>query len=122
MTDLNYRFTIRELTEDEGGGYWVEYPDLSYCASDGDTIEEAIENGRETLAVWLETAKEDGIPIPPPNFGYEPPNHSGQWRQRVPKYLHESLTKIAEKENVSLNTLVTSFIAEGIGRRYDSSS
>ena len=43
-----YQFTVRPLSNDEGGGYLVEYPDIPGCMSDGDTIEEAIAlvNGR----------------------------------------------------------------------------
>jgi antitoxin HicB len=40
---------------------------------------------------------------------------SGQWRQRVPRSLHARLVERAEREGVSLNTLVTAPIAEGIG-------
>ncbi|MDQ2946412.1 MAG: toxin-antitoxin system HicB family antitoxin, partial [Acidobacteriota bacterium] len=42
------------------------------------------------------------------------------WRgvcQRVPKSLHARLVVRAEKEGVSLNTLVATLIAEGSGRR-----
>ena len=42
---------------------------------------------------------------------------SGKWVQRVPKSLHANLAAKAEKEGVSLNTLVVSLIAEGLGRR-----
>src|ERR1017187_2324830 len=44
-----YRITIRPLSKDEGGGYLVEYPEIPGCMSDGETIEEAIANGREAL-------------------------------------------------------------------------
>ena len=37
--------------------------------------------------------------------------------QRVPKSLHGKLAARARQEGVSLNTLVLSFIAEGLGRR-----
>jgi len=40
---------IRPLSEDEGGGYLAEYPEIPGCMSDGETIEEAIANGREAL-------------------------------------------------------------------------
>lgn len=32
----------RPLTEDEGGGYLVEFPDLPGCMSDGETIEKPL--------------------------------------------------------------------------------
>jgi hypothetical protein len=28
MSDTEYRFTVRPLTEEEGGGYLIEFPDL----------------------------------------------------------------------------------------------
>jgi antitoxin HicB len=82
--------------------------------SDGETPEEAIVNGRDALKCYLLMAREFGDPIPPPGSFNKP---SGQWRQRVPKSLHARLTARAELEGVSLNTLVTTFIAQGLGER-----
>lgn len=44
-----YQFTVRPLSREEGGGYSVEYPDIPGCLSDGETVEEAIANGREAI-------------------------------------------------------------------------
>lgn len=41
----DYPFFVRPLNSDEGGGYYIEFTDLPGCISDGDTVEEAIENG-----------------------------------------------------------------------------
>ena len=57
-----YRMTIRPLSKDEGGGYLVEYPEISGCMSDGETIEEAIANGREALRDCLAAFRESGSP------------------------------------------------------------
>jgi antitoxin HicB len=43
-----YRFTIRPLPEDQGGGYLIEFPDLPGCMSYGATIE-AITNGLDAV-------------------------------------------------------------------------
>ena len=107
-----YPFTIRRLSKAEGGGWLVEFPDLPGCLADGDTIEEAVENGSDALRSWLATAKEFTDPVPAPSAGL-----SGKWVQRVPKSLHAKLAAKAGKEGVSLNTLVVSLIAEGLGRR-----
>ena len=56
------------LPPEESGGYLVEFPDLPGCMSDGDTIEETIENGKDTVACWVKTAKRYGDKIPQPNF------------------------------------------------------
>jgi antitoxin HicB len=63
---LDYPFPIRPLTEDDRGGYLVEFPDLPGCLSDGETIEEAIANGADALRSWIATARELGDPIPQP--------------------------------------------------------
>jgi antitoxin HicB len=110
----DYPFTIRPLSPEDGGGYLIEFPDLPGCMSDGATPEEAIANGRDALKCALLALKEFRQPIPAPgSFA----RASGQWRQRVPKTLHARLVERARQEGVSLNTLVTSMIAEGLGRR-----
>jgi antitoxin HicB len=109
-----YPFTVRPLPEADGGGFLIEYPDLPGVISDGGTPEEAIENGRDALKAALLTMKEFGDPIPAPGAFNAA---SGQWRQRVPKTLHARLVERARQEGVSLNTLVTAMIAEGLGQR-----
>ena len=95
------------------GGYLIEFPDVPGCMSDGESPEEAIANGRAALKCALLTLKEFGAPVPAPGTFAAA---SGQWRQRVPKSLHSRLVQRAKQEDVSLNTLVTAMIAEGLGR------
>jgi antitoxin HicB len=66
MSDIEYRFTIRPLTADEGGGYLIQFPDLPGCMSDGDTIEEAIANGAEAKRDWIAAMWEAGREVAPP--------------------------------------------------------
>ena len=110
----DYPFQVRPLTAEEGGGYLIEFPDVPGCMADGETPSEAIANGRDALKSVLLTMKEFGDPIPKP-AGLAA--SSGQWRQRVPKSLHARLVDRAAREGVSLNTLVTAMIAEGLGSR-----
>jgi antitoxin HicB len=109
-----YPFLVRPLSKEEGGGYLVEFPDFPGVISDGETPEEAIRNGQDALAAALKTMQEFGDPIPKPSQGT---SASGQWRQRVPRSLHARLVFRAQQEGVSLNTLVTTLIAEGLGRK-----
>jgi predicted RNase H-like HicB family nuclease len=62
----DYRFVVRPLSDDEGGGYLVEFPDLPGCISDGETIEEAVANGQDAKASWIAAMTEAGRPVPPP--------------------------------------------------------
>lgn len=54
----DYRFELRPLTEQEGGGWLITWPDLPGCMSDGETPEQAIEHGREAFAEWFAVAGE----------------------------------------------------------------
>jgi len=49
------------LEEDEEGGYVVECPALPGCVSEGDTIEEALENIKEAITACLESLGEKDI-------------------------------------------------------------
>ena len=114
MNDIKktgYAVHLRPLDDDEGGGWLATVPDLPGCMSDGEIREEAVENIAGAIESWIEQAEEDRRDVPPPN------SSKGQWRQRVPKTLHESLKHLAEAEGVSLNQLVTTLLAEFVGRR-----
>jgi len=106
------RFEIRPLSEIEGGGYLVEFPDYPGCIADGETPEIAIREGLDALDSYRKTLEELGRPLPATGDVY-----GGQWRQRVPKSLHAALARRAEREGVSLNTLAATMLAEGLGRR-----
>ncbi len=110
-----YSFQLRPLVEDEGGGWLITFPDLPGCMSDGETPEEAMDNGKDAVAAWLQAAKESGREIPQPG---ELP--SGKFIARVPRSLHARLTARAKQEGVSMNALVSTFLAESIGRRESS--
>ena len=43
----------------EEGGYWVEVPALPGCYSQGETIEEAMDNIKEAIELHLEDLKEE---------------------------------------------------------------
>ena len=89
----------------------LEYADIPGCMSDGATVEEAVANGREALRDCIQVFRESGRKIPKPSIA------AAQWRQRLPRTLYSKLTKQAENEGVSINSLVTAIIAEAIGAK-----
>ena len=109
-----YPFEIRPLSEEEGGGYLISFPDFSECISDGNTIAEAIENGMDALQETIAALESLNMPVPEP--GSES-SYSGKFIQRVPKSIHARLVMRAKQEGVSMNSLVTSILAESLGRR-----
>ena len=42
----------------EEGGYWAEVPALPGCITEGDTMEEVINNLQDAIQGWLEVANE----------------------------------------------------------------
>ncbi len=115
MKDLNkYPFELRPLTNEEGGGYLISFPDFNECLADGETVEEAIIEGKSALAAVITTLQEKGLAVPEPgSYGA----YSGKFVQRIPKSLHARLQSKARAEGVSINTLATTYIAEGLARK-----
>lgn len=110
----DYPFEIRPLSEDEGGGWLITFPDLPGCMSDGETPEEAMVNGKDAFECWMAAHLADGRIMPAPGSANQT---SGQFRLRAPKSLHARLAARARQEGVSMNTLAVALLAEGLGRR-----
>ncbi len=55
----------------EDGGWVAEVPSLPGCISQGGTREEAIENIRDAIDVWIDGAQAVGIPVPEEQFGVQ---------------------------------------------------
>ena len=108
----DYPFEVRPLAKEEGGGFLISFTDFAECISDGETIEEAMENGRDALKATIAALKAKKIPVPAPNSGGVA---SGKFVARVPKTVHAQLATRARAEGVSLNALVLTFIAQGLG-------
>ena len=63
IEDVPYRLTVKPLSEEEGGGYLIEFPELPGCMSDGETVEQAIVNGIDAMRGWIEAMRAEGHPI-----------------------------------------------------------
>ncbi len=55
------------LIEKDGSRYSVSFPDLPGCFSSGDTRDDAAENAREALSLYLEEARDPKWDVPKPN-------------------------------------------------------
>ena len=60
---MKYRVIIEQ---DEDGMFVVEVPSLPGCISQGKTREEALENIKEAVELYLESLKDYNEPIPLP--------------------------------------------------------
>lgn len=66
MTNTDYHINIFYSVEDEA--YIADIPDLKYCSAHGDTPQEALAEVLIAKVGWLEAAKANGRPIPPPRY------------------------------------------------------
>ncbi len=62
----DYHINIFYSEEDEC--YVADIPDLRMCSGFGDTPEEALREVLIAKELWLETAAEEGRPIPEPRY------------------------------------------------------
>lgn len=109
-----YPFEIQPLAAEDGGGFLISFPDFSDCISDGDTPDEAYQNGLDALRETIAALESLGLPVPAPSSGG---SYSGRFVQRVPKSLHARLAARAKAEGVSMNTLVSTILAESLGKK-----
>lgn len=58
------RFEMRLLSEEEGEGYLIEFPDFPGCIADGETPDEAMREGADALKSYRETLQQLGREIP----------------------------------------------------------
>ncbi|WP_022720512.1 type II toxin-antitoxin system HicB family antitoxin, partial [Rhodopseudomonas sp. B29] len=59
-----YVAIIEDAGPDTAVGVW--FPDLPGCISAGDSIDEALRNAPEALALYLDAMEHDGRPLPKP--------------------------------------------------------
>ncbi|HUP20042.1 MAG TPA: type II toxin-antitoxin system HicB family antitoxin [Gemmatimonadota bacterium] len=61
-----HRYEIILYWSNEDQAYIAEVPELEWCAADGKTYQEALENVEVIIDEWIETAIEKGWTIPEP--------------------------------------------------------
>jgi antitoxin HicB len=62
--DLHYSMVLEWDVEDRI--YVVTVPELPGCQTHGRTYDEAVRQGQDAIASWVEAVVESGQPIPPP--------------------------------------------------------
>ncbi len=53
-----------DLTNNKHNGYWIEFPDLDGCFSDGDTLDELLKNAEEAIELFVLCELEEGRKLP----------------------------------------------------------
>ncbi len=63
---MMYKYAIEIFYSEEDEGYISVAPELPGCSAFGKTAEEALEEIKIAIDLWIETAKKDGREIPKP--------------------------------------------------------
>ena len=95
---LPYKLEIVPDTEESG--FIASYPELPGCITCGETIASAAANAIDAKREWLKAAIDGKIKINEPE---ELESYSGQFKLRLPKSLHKTLSEDSKKEGVSMN-------------------
>lgn len=106
------RYGYNVFWSDADAGYIAVSPEFPRLSAFGETAEAALAELCGVLADAMEQYREEGWPLP------EPETHggfSGQFRVRVARSLHAALAQRAEAEGISMNSLVTQYLARGLG-------
>lgn len=116
LRKLPYTYVTRQ---DDDGSWFAQIKELRGCITVGANRDDALAMLDDALIAWLEGALEDGVAIPEPE---EDRRFSGRFVIRVAHSMHRTLSERAEREGVSLNSLVVTALATFLGDRDTSTS
>ena len=68
MNVRGYDAKVQELSAELGGGFIAFAPQLTGCASDGESRAVALLNLEDAIVSWLDAARVAGRAIPEPGF------------------------------------------------------
>jgi antitoxin HicB len=104
----------RMLLPESDGTFRGEILEFPGCIATGDTPIETLLALEDAAAGWLVAALEHGQPVPDPvdNGAF-----SGRVVLRMPKSLHKKVSRLAQRDGVSLNQFIVAGLAEYVGER-----
>ncbi len=107
-----FKYSMQLFWSEADGEYVALIPELKDLNALAKTPEEAAHEAQVVAKIFLEDMAECGQKPPEPQILS---SYSGEMRMRMPRTLHQKLAGRARMENVSLNTLMVSLLAESIG-------
>ena len=109
---MKIKFPIAIEPGDDTLAFGVVVPDLPGCFSAGDTLDEAIENSKEAISLWIETVLDDNGTIPAPERladHFKNPEFAG-WLWAVVEVDAALLDDHSERVNISMPRRILSRI------------
>ena len=108
-----YTITIKRVTLDEGEHFEAVVAELPDLVEYAETYDQAYSLAVDSIATLKEAALEQGRVFPEPMPSQALEEFSGRVTLRMSKSLHASVSKLADREGVSLN----SWIVEAVSAR-----
>ncbi len=105
---FEYRIVVEWSADDEA--FVARVPALPGCAAHGRTPERATREALIAARAMLDSMRAHGLPLPAKDLT---PRHSGQLRLRLPRSLHENLSRLAALDGVSLNQELVALLSAG---------
>jgi len=100
--NLDYEIIIREITSQDGGGYFAYYKDFKGVMGDGETADEAIKDVKSAFACYLEVTLKNGEEI-------KKPSHLMKAKRiniTIPLYALEKIDNYAKNHNINRSTFL----------------
>jgi antitoxin HicB len=111
--ELPYHIVLVRDEDDGGEEAWTaRVEELPGCEVRDQTADGAARGISKAMEEWLAAALEKGNPVPEPR---RTPPHSGRLLLRIPQGLHAELAYKADREDASLNGLITGMLAGAVG-------
>jgi len=66
MSEQYEHYSMYIQWSDEDNAYIVTVPELPGCRTHGKTYEEAVRQGQDAIATWIDGSRDLGLPIPEP--------------------------------------------------------
>jgi len=112
--EMPYEISLVRREDERGPGWVAQVEEIPGCEARGRTEEEALAAVREAMASWIADALANGRQVPAPRAAA---THSGRLLVRMPPTLHADLARLADREKVSLNTLIVGVLSGSIAWR-----
>ena len=108
------QFSTTVCFDPDSDGYVAVCDEIPGVSAFGATRADALREFETVLGMAVETYRAEGWPLPAPTRPRDPALPSGEFRVRLPRYVHALLARRSEAEGVSQNTLVVALLAQGL--------
>lgn len=65
ISAYRYVVVLKPTVYEDETGFTVSVPSLPGCITEGDTVQQALDNAREAIQAYLLSLRDRGLPIPP---------------------------------------------------------